>query len=133
MTRKETPDVLGELLAGPATDLPAQPTQPAPPPKPRRRRAAASEADDKQQAKQSKAAPVPKGWDYLIISFSDHRGWRPRYINGQEIRNWSQAPLIHDYLAQLGEDGWELVGAGGGKSLYGVSDYYQLFLKRARK
>jgi len=25
------------------------------------------------------------------------------------------------------------VGAGGGKSLYGASDFYQLFLKRAKK
>lgn len=132
MTRKETPDVLGELLAGPPVDadIPAPPAQPSPPPKPRAGRSAGSKG---KQAKQPEPAPPAKGWDYLIVSFSDYRGWRPRYINGQEIRNWNQAPLIHDYLAQLGEDGWEMVGAGGGKSLYGASDYYQLFLKRAKK
>lgn len=132
MTRKETPDVLGELLAGPTidADAPVQPVTPLPQPKARAGRAPASKPA---AAKKSPPASIPKGWDYLIISFSDYRGWRPRYINGQEIRNWNQAPLIHDYLAQLGEDGWELVGAGGGKSLYGASDYYQLFLKRAKK
>ena len=72
-------------------------------------------------------------WDYLVVSFGDYRGWRPRYINGQEIRNWMQAPVIHDYINQLGEDGWELVGAGGGKALYGSSDYYQLFFKRQKR
>ncbi len=135
MTRKETPDVLGELLAGPPVDAdsPAQPAQPTPPPKPRASRSAGATGSKGKQAKQPEPAPPAKGWDYLIVSFSNHRGWRPRYINGQEIRNWNQAPVIHDYLAQLGEDGWEMVGAGGGKSLYGASDYYQLFLKRARK
>lgn len=132
MTRKETPDVLGELLAGPTIDAdsPAQPAQPLSQPKPRAGRAATGKPAT---TRKSPPPQAPTAWDYLIISFSDHRGWRPRYINGQEIRNWNQAPLIHDYLAQLGEDGWELVGAGGGKSLYGVSDYYQLFLKRAKK
>ena len=138
MTRKETPDVLGELLARPAIDpdapAPVQPDQSVQEPKPLARRAASSAPDSKgKKAKASKPASAAKGWDYLIISFSNHRGWRPRYINGQEIRNWNQAPLIHDYLAQLGDDGWEMVGAGGGKSLYGVSDYYQLFLKREKK
>ena len=133
MTRKETPDVMGELLAGPAIDpdISAPPIQPVTPPKPRPRRSAA--AKKSALPTQTEPTSTPQGWDYLIISFSNHRGWRPRYINGQEIRNWNQAPLIHDYLAQLGEDGWELVGAGGGKALYGASDHYQLFLKRAKK
>lgn len=131
MTRKETPDVLGELLAGPPSDpdLSARPVQPATPPRPRAGRAAAAN----KSAAAPPTEPTPQGWDYLIISFSNHRGWRPRYINGQEIRNWSQAPLIHDYLAQLGEDGWELVGAGGGKALYGASDHYQAFFKRPKR
>ena len=135
MTRKETPDVLGELLAGPPTDadIPAPPAQSTPPPKARTSRAAGSSGGKAKQAKKPEPAPAPKGWDYLIVSFSNYRGWRPRYINGQEIRNWNQAPVIHDYLAQLGQDGWEMVGAGGGKTLYGASDFYQLFLKRAKK
>lgn len=131
MARKETPDVLGEVLAG-LSDMPAlaeAPTTPAPRPAPaprKPRRAATSAAP-------VTTTPVAHGWDYLVVSFSEYRGWRPRFINGQEIRNWMHAPLIHDYLAQLGEDGWEMAGAGGGKALYGASDYYQAFFKRAKR
>jgi hypothetical protein len=84
-------------------------------------------------APESPVPAAPRGWDYLVVSFSEYRGWRPRFINGQEVRNWMHAPLIHDYLAQLGEDGWEMAGAGGGKALYGASDYYQAFFKRAKR
>jgi hypothetical protein len=132
MARKETPDVLGEVLAGlgetPAAAPAVTPTAPAP----RKPRSPRSPRGSTPQAEAS-VAPAPRGWDYLVVSFSEYRGWRPRFINGQEIRNWMHAPLIHDYLAQLGEDGWEMVGAGGGKALYGASDYYQAFFKRLKR
>ncbi len=132
MARKETPDVLGEVLAGlgepPAAAAPA--AQPAPAPRKARSPRAPKEAASKPEPP---AEPAVRGWEYLVVSFSDYRGWRPRYINGQEIRNWMHAPLIHDYLAQLGEDGWEMAGAGGGKALYGTSDHYQAFFKRAKR
>lgn len=134
MARKETPDVLGEVLAGlgetPA--LPAAPAAPAAPPRPARR---ARSTEDKSAAAKAEppAQPAAVGWDFLVVSFGEYRGWRPRFINGQEIRNWMHAPVIHDYLAQLGEDGWEMVGAGGGKALYGASDYYQAFFKRPKR
>lgn len=133
MARKETPDVLGEVLAG-LSETPAIAGQPATPAAPATRKPRAPRAPKERAAKpESPAQPAPAGWDYLVVSFSDYRGWRPRYINGQEVRNWMHAPLIHDYLAQLGEDGWELAGAGGGKALYGASDYYQAFFKRAKR
>jgi hypothetical protein len=127
MPRNPTPDVLGELLAGPV-DAPAQTVQPP----------AGQAAPAKPRAVRAEKKPVVKAvettrWDYLVVSFGDYRGWRPRFINGQEIRNWMHAPIIHDYISQLGEDGWELVGAGGGKALYGSSDYYQLFFKRQKR
>jgi hypothetical protein len=131
MARKETPDVLGEVLAG-VGEAPAlsAATTPAPPPAPRKPRAVRAAP---KEAAEPAAQPASRGWEYLVVSFSEYRGWRPRFINGQEIRNWMHAPLIHDYLAQLGEDGWEMVGAGGGKALYGASDYYQAFFKRLKR
>lgn len=132
MTRKETPDVLGEVLAGlgEAPALSETPAAPAgrPAPAPRKPRSAAAKSKPAQPVE-----PAARGWDYLVVSFSEYRGWRPRFINGQEVRNWMHAPLIHDYLAQLGEDGWEMAGAGGGKAMYGASDYYQAFFKRAKR
>lgn len=134
MERKETPDVLGAILSGatePALDLPELPASPAP-----RRQARIASGSASRAKPATPTAPVqaqPSGWEYLTVSLQDHRGWRPRYINGQEIRNWTQAPVIHEYLEQLGEDNWELVAAASGKPLYGSSDTYQLFFKRAKR
>jgi hypothetical protein len=131
MARKETPDVLGEVLAG-VGEAPAVSVAPAPPTGSRKPRGART-LKGKAAKPEPPLAAAPHGWDYLVVSFSDYRGWRPRFINGQEVRNWMHAPLIHDYLAQLGEDGWEMAGAGGGKALYGASDYYQAFFKRPKR
>jgi len=138
MARKETPDVLGEVLAGlgeppPAATPAVAPAAPAPRPARPPRRAAAAPEKLAAAEPEPPAQPAVRGWDFLVVSFSEYRGWRPRFINGQEIRNWMHAPLIHDYLAQLGEDGWEMVGAGGGKALYGASDHYQAFFKRPKR
>ena len=96
MPRNPTPDVLGELLAGPA-EMPVQATspiaaQPAPS-KPRSVRAEKKPAT--KPAAPAETAPPVMRWDYLVVSFGDYRGWRPRYINGQEIRNWMQACLLY--------------------------------------
>ena len=134
MSRNPTPDVLGELLAGPE-ELPVQaaPVAAAKPAPSKPRSVRAQKKPAAKPAAPAEAAPPAVRWDYLVVSFADYKGWRPRYINGKEIRNWMQAPVIHDYISQLGEDGWELVGAGGGKALYGSSDHYQLFFKRQKR
>jgi hypothetical protein len=131
MARKETPDVLGEVLAG-VGEAPALAVAATPAPPPAARKPRSPRTTPKESA-EPPVQPAGRGWEYLVVSFSEYRGWRPRFINGQEIRNWMHAPLIHDYLAQLGEDGWEMVGAGGGKALYGASDYYQAFFKRLKR
>jgi hypothetical protein len=48
----------------------------------------------------------------MEVVFRDYGGYRPRYVNGQELRDWKKAPPIHEYLNQLGEEGWELSGVG---------------------
>ncbi|MCS6845360.1 MAG: DUF4177 domain-containing protein [Caldilineales bacterium] len=137
MERKETPDVLGAILSGAAearADLPGLAELPAAP-SPRRPRNKATKPEAQPRPGPASAAPQPRPerWEYLAVSLQEHRGWRPRYINGQEIRNWTQAPVIHEYLEELGEDNWELVAAASGKALYGSSDTYQLFFKRAKR
>lgn len=138
MARKATPtDLLDELLNGSADEQPqaVPPAQsvPAAAPVAVRKARAARTPKTTEAAPIEMAAPAAAGWRYLAVSFAEYHGWRPRYINGQEIRNWMQAPVIHDYLAHLGEDGWELAGAASGKALYGSTDTYQAFFKRPRR
>lgn len=143
MARKETPDLLAELLAGPAEPLPPMVAPDAAPGKVERKPAARKPAEAKKAPSPAakpapasvaaEAPPPPTAWDYLVVSLSDYKGWRPRYINGQEVRNWMHAPIMHEYVGQLGDDGWELVAAASGKTLYGSNDHYQLFFKRAKK
>ncbi len=134
MARKETPDVLAALLSGAAPDASPTTAPEAPPkrePEPPSTAAKASKPA-KPAEKPAPAVPAPRAtqWEYLVVSLADKNGWRPRYVNGKEVRSWASAPVIHDFIAQMGEDGWELAAAAAGKALYGSSDGYQLFFKR---
>ncbi len=51
----------------------------------------------------------------MEVIFRDFRGWRPRVINGREQGSWQDAPLLHDYLEQVGAEGWELVNITAGQ------------------
>ncbi len=110
--RKQTPDVLAEILAGEVTE------------------ANLAELSSRRPA----GRPVEaRKWEYLIVSFQYHRdAWRPRYVNGEELADWTSGPVIHDYASQLGEEGWELVSASAGDRLYGTADRYQMFFKQCK-
>ncbi len=147
-SRKETPDVLGELLGGSTSPprpvpvmvanlLPGEGPEPIPADEPKPAMVAESKPVLLEKPKALPASepaldlvagvePVhgrgvssrPRRtkdlrWEYVEIVFCDHGGFRPRYINGLESRNWKKAPLIYDYLNYLGEQGWELAGVGG--------------------
>lgn len=117
--RKQTPDVLAEILGGePAGEVnlhaPAGENRAA-------RRPAIKHA----------AAGLPE-WEYAVVTFQDYRGWRPRYFDGLELEDWMGGPLVHEYLEQMGEEGWELAAASAGERLYGNADNHQLFFKRLK-
>ena len=100
--RKQTPDVLGEVLGGaPAAPEPALPPT-SPPPK---RKSAGAR-------RRRPAKPAQARWEYLEVAFYDYGGYRPRYVNGEEQGGWKRAPLMYDYLNQLGQEGWELAAIG---------------------
>jgi hypothetical protein len=102
--RKQTPDVLSEVLGGEPTPAPAQPPDARPPTAARPRPAPAAA---------SRPAPARKAtWEYLEVVFHDYRGYRPRFVNGQEQPRWKKLPVMRDYLNQLGEQGWELAALG---------------------
>jgi hypothetical protein len=115
--RKQTPDVLAELLGGQTSagngDL--------------------APAGESSLARRREAAPSPASYEYALVTFQDYRGWRPRFINGYELRDWTNGPLIHEYLEAMGDDGWELAAAGGGERMYGSGDLHQLYFKRPKQ
>lgn len=120
--RKQTPDILGEVLGGePEAPLPAPPPEPQPAAKPEaapKRRAPARRSGQRRKAK-------PVRWEYLEILFRDYAGLRPRCANGEELAGWKELPVIHEYLNQLGEEGWELAGVGSRHK-----DQVPVYLKR---
>lgn len=134
--RKQTPDVLGELLGGGGPNEIAVP-EPAARDAPIESSGAGhkqpSGAGRKQSRRHASRSSRKEQWEYLLVSCQEYRGWRPRYVNGQELTDWMNAPVIHDYVNQLGEEGWELTSASAGQSLYGLTDRHQFYFKRPKR
>jgi hypothetical protein len=122
--RKETPDVLAEILGGEAAPTPATSQESQIPASTKPRRVASH--------KPRQRKPKPQAWEYHLVSFQDYKGWRPRYVDGRELADWSSGPFIHEYLAHMGAEGWELTTASSGKRMYGSLDEYQLYFKRPK-
>ncbi len=128
--RKRTPDVLAELLSA---DLPpAEPTMAPTPPTAAAREPAKRQAPPREPRSRPEAGPEPAPdlWQVEIVSFQEHRGWRPRFVNGVELKDWLSGAPIHDYVNQRGADGWELAAATTAPHLYGVADGLQLYFRK---
>ena len=119
--RRQTPNILTEIMSG----FPAEPSTAPQMDKPAHRSPTRAASSTKTS---SPKEPRRKKSQYRLVSFQDHKGWRPRYINGVELSDWSHQPLIHDYLSQMADEGWELVAATSGERMYALSDKLQLFL-----
>jgi hypothetical protein len=52
-------------------------------------------------------------WEYLTVLVSpevlDYEEIHPKYVNGQELKNWKKIDL-NTFLSQLGAEGWEMTG-----------------------
>ena len=139
--RKETPDILAEIMGG-ETNLA---DQPAPPPAAKSlksssptRKSAQSSRPSKSAAAKSEQAPehmhaAAMAWEYRVVSFQYHLGWRLRFMDGVEVPDWTGSPRIHEFLMAAGNDGWELVSSTSGQKMFGLEDNYQLFLRRVLK
>lgn len=117
-SRKETPDVLGEILSTPAPRPVVKPAPQTPAPQtPVKKKAAKKGTTRTPQSGSAKTKSAPQSptdgalvrWEYRTILFRDFRGLRPRFVNGQEVEDWKKQPLIHLHLDELGAQGWELV------------------------
>jgi len=119
--RKQTPDVLGAVLGDPAptTDTPA-PAKTTPPKK------KASTRKSTQRRIEAKVVQ-PRPWEYIIVRFQNYRGWKPRFVNDEEIAGWKQQFNLPEYINQLGQEGWEMSGASNA-----TRHQLQVFFKRPK-
>jgi len=138
--RKHTPDVLAAILNGeapmPADFDAAALARATPPPRVKQqpKRPAPEGSAKAEKPAQAKARPSAAAhWTYQVVSFQENHGWRVRFIDGKEIKNWAEAATLGEILAQMGEEGWELVSACSGEAMFGRADKYQLFFKRAAR
>ena len=69
-------------------------------------------------------------WEYLFVLCEVSGEWRPRYVNGKELRDWKKGPAIFDYANTMGEEGWELINPVISHSEAG--DSYRLVFKRSK-
>jgi hypothetical protein len=121
--RKQTPDILSEILSGTPTPQSVSAQISAPRGSPKSKAKPASRPIKEPRSKKLH-------FEFQVVSFQDYKGWRSRFINGKEISNWMSAPLLHEYIQLKADEGWELVCATSGERLYGTSDKRQLFFKR---
>ena len=133
--RKETPDILAEILGG--DELPpveVQATTRSAPARPAARapRSASAESKPARKSATSPASSAAQELEYLLVSFQYHRGWRPRFHNGQELDDWLDGPPVHEHIRQLAAQGWKLVAATSGERMYAAADSYQLYFKRLK-
>ncbi len=141
--RKQTPDILGEILGNMTTADPFIENQPRAPRKSAGGKGEMEKATvrtvTKKQAQPASKAGVDKKakaslrWEYQVISFQEHgKGWKARYRNGVEIDDWMAGPSLTDLLNQMGTEGWELAAASAGERLYGSADRHQVYFKRLK-
>jgi hypothetical protein len=130
-SRKQTPDILAEVLTSdaPEIDMPLAPV-------PATRKPSAPRAKRPALPKEPKPAPVepavePKVHQYQVASFQNYHGWRVRFIDGKEVKNWERGLLLHEFITCMAEQGWKLASACSGQALYSVADKYQLFFKKS--
>ena len=124
--RKETPDILGQILGGvaaPDRPLPIGVAVPAAP--------AATSRSAPRRKSAAKKADGPK-WEYLTLSFQEQQGWRGRYADGEELERWEKGPLMNELFDALGEAGWELINVTTKDHFYGRTDAIQAFFKRPK-
>jgi hypothetical protein len=51
-------------------------------------------------------------WEYLFVAAYASRGThRVQRANGHQLEQWEDGPTLYDYCQDLGDEGWELVGA----------------------
>jgi hypothetical protein len=69
-----------------------------------------------------------KRWEYLIIAYEyGNDAWRPRFARGREMPDWDIGPTSHQFMDQLGEQGWECFDVEIGREGSEINSYWMYF------
>lgn len=129
--RKQTPDVLADLLGGEMSrDVSDDFLIPAAPARPRLPKHTTPSEPQTIRAPRDVPARLLMCWEHRVASFQQHKGWRLRYLDGVQVQNWASGPRLHETIATLAADGWQVAGVCSGEALFGLLDKYQVFFKR---
>lgn len=135
--RKPTPDILGGLLAGGSAPDSSKEAELRSAPDiqmkaDKERPSSNSRSKSGEQKRTSKRSAAASGGilEQRVASFQEHRGWRLRYENGLEVRDWATGRTMLDYIAEMNAAGWEITAATSGRAMFGALDQYQIFFKR---
>jgi len=132
--RKQTPDILGDLLGGGPLIREAGETvvdllKPAA--VKRTKTAQKTRVEGKQPAETRMVGkPQEVRWEHRVASFQEYKGWRLRFVDGVETPNWTSGVTLCGYIAQASAEGWQVAGACAGQAMFGLLDKYQVFFKR---
>ncbi len=79
---------------------------------------------------------MPK-WEYMfLVAARLNETWKVALVNGRELPNWKTGLSLYDYMAQKGEEGWEIVSASFApiftQTGFVESEDYRLVLKRQK-
>jgi len=78
-------------------------------------------------------------WEYTFITCDSPEfqieGWKrkPRWVDGQELRDWKNGPWIYEFSNQYGDEGWELVSAVINRAIDATSDNPLYIFKRPKQ
>jgi hypothetical protein len=114
-SRKETPDVLGEILNSPTEPTASVPVSVTPKTEGKPTPQATQTKSRSKSKRRAAGRQMSPEWEYLEVTFREYRGWRPRFVNGEELDEWKEQPEIVDYLNELGQGGWEMIGIVNGR------------------
>lgn len=72
-------------------------------------------------------------WEYVFVTCDyANDDWQPRYVNGEELRDWENGPPMYTFCNEMGNHGWEMVTLALTTTSQGSTLDYRLVFKRGK-
>lgn len=72
-------------------------------------------------------------WEYVFVTCEyANDDWQPRFVNGEELRDWQDGPPMYAFTNEMGAHGWELVSVAVPSNGQGIAVDIRLVFKRPK-